>query len=81
MKFQNVTNIFINPTSSSLERYKTDKFYRRFVKKKEEGRRKKKRDGEDRGRKENTEEGGRKELMSRKSPHFIKRGGNGALVH
>lgn len=73
MKFQNMTNIYINPTSSSLERYKTDKFYRRFVKEKEKGRRKKRRDREDRERRGNTEEEGRKELMSRKSPHFIKR--------
>lgn len=60
MKFQNMTNIYINPTSSSLERYKTDKFYRRFVKEKEEGRRKKRRDREDRERR-GKYRGGRKE--------------------
>ena len=61
MKFQNITNIFINPTSSSLERYKTDKFYRRFVKKKEEGRRKKEMGRTEKERKIQRREEGRNE--------------------
>lgn len=68
MKYQSDSNIFINLPSSSLERCKTDEFYRRLVKGKEGRKRKEIWGGQSKERKIRGE---RKEGINEwRSPHY-----------